>query len=161
MKEPGQVIGIFICSKAGEPMQQVSKVRALVKEGLAGDRYATRVGAFSNVRTGIVRHVTLFSFEEFAEANEFLVRRGHRPFKASETRRNILVRGIRLGELVGKTFSVGSVTMRGVGIADPCERPSALAEKKGFREAFEGRGGIRAEILASGMIYTMDHIMIY
>lgn len=160
MRHHGQVVGIFICAEAGKPMQSVDKVRAMAKRGLAGDRYAIGAGAFPNTRNG-VRHVTLFSLEELVEANAYLKGKGLALFQASETRRNILVRGIRLDALIGKTFSVGAVTMRGIESADPCTRPSTLAGKKGFVEAFEGRGGLRAEIIAGSMIYCMDNVLPY
>jgi MOSC domain-containing protein YiiM len=48
--------------------------------------------------------------------------------------------------------------MRGTEMTNPCNRVSALAEKTGFREAFAGRGGVRAEILLDGVISIADPI---
>jgi MOSC domain-containing protein YiiM len=41
-------------------------------------------------------------------------------------------------------------------LCDPCERPSKLANKKGFLKAYDNNGGIRAQVLDSGEITIGD-----
>jgi MOSC domain-containing protein YiiM len=43
-------------------------------------------------------------------------------------------------------------------MTNPCNRTSALAKETGFREAFAGRGGVRAEILSDGVISIGDRV---
>jgi len=154
-EDRGGVLQIFIVADAGEPMQEVCEVGAILGKGLEGDRYADRYasdrGIFSKAREAI-RHATLIEIEAIRVANSYL----NEAILPEETRRNIVVNNFPLNGLVGKEFTVGQVRMRGVELCTPCNRPSKLADKPGFREAFSGRGGLRVEILSSGSIRVGD-----
>ncbi len=150
-----QVVSLFICADKGLPMVEVQSVNAIVGKGLKGDRYALGKGAWSKAREAI-RHVSLIEIEAINEANKNLEVR----FMAIETRRNIIVSGVRLNELVGKVFRIGNVKVRGVELCDPCVRPSKLAGKEGFAEAFASRGGLRVEVLSAGTINQGDPIIV-
>ena len=153
MTEPlGRVVAIFTAPDKGVPMEKQASVFASAGKGLEGDRYARKLGSFSLIRTEVVRHVTLISDEGFDASTDWLRLKGMPTFDRFETRRNIYTYGVDVNDLVGKEFLVGEVRMRGVELADPCNRPSALARKKGFREAFGGRAGIRAAVLTDGDI---------
>ncbi len=153
--QQGKVVRIFIATEDGEPMIAIPSVRALSGLGLEGDRYAKGVGAHSASKRVTQRHVTFISLEAIRDANAEL----NEAFEPNETRRNILTSGINLAQLVGKEFTVGNVKMRGVEICEPCARPSKLANKPRFINAFRGhRGGIRAEILNTGTINVDDAI---
>lgn len=150
----GKVLFIYTCPDKGQPMQAKIQVNAIAGIGLEGDRYALGIGAWSKARV-TVRHVSLIAVEAIAAANDEL----ETPFSPWETRRNIVTEGIDLNGLVGKCFTVGGVDMRGVELCDPCARPSKLAGKADFEEAFRERGGLRAEILSSGTISVGDDII--
>ena len=152
------VLALYICPNQGMPMQFKTNVLALKGSGLDGDRYAQGKGAWSHAARTTIRHVTLIGQEAIEMANLELGLRDFAPFEPSETRRNILTSGIELNGLVGREFLVGVVLMRGVELADPCKRPSALVKKRGFDSAFIGRGGLRAEILTTGTILLGDDI---
>lgn len=156
MKE-GRVVEIYLNRKMGQkgvPMVKVAEVKALEGVGLEGDRYAEGKGAYSNSKRKTIRQVSLIAREAIEEANRLF----STDFTSQETRRNIVTEGIDLNSLVGEEFSVGEVKMRGIELCEPCERPSNLIGKKGFKDTFEGRGGLRAEILSSGIIYEADTI---
>ncbi|MEH6467949.1 MAG: MOSC domain-containing protein, partial [Porticoccus sp.] len=75
----------------------------------------------------------------------------------SITRRNILTRGVRLNELVGKEFKIGGVVLRGVELCEPCRSLGAALESSNLPsklviEKFLHRGGLRVDVLASGVI---------
>lgn len=75
----------------------------------------------------------------------------------SITRRNILTRGVRLNELVGKEFNIGDVTLIGVELCEPCSSLGAGLEgstlsSKLVIERFLHRGGLRVDVLTSGVI---------
>jgi MOSC domain-containing protein YiiM len=63
-----------------------------------------------------------------------------------------------LNALVGRDFHIGTVLVRGIELCDPCARPSKLSRKAGFKEAFDGRGGLRVEILSEGAIHLGDPV---
>jgi MOSC domain-containing protein YiiM len=61
-----------------------------------------------------------------------------------------------LNQLVGKTFFLGSIECKGVELCTPCQRPAQLTNKPNFMDAFEDRGGLRAEILDTGIVKIGD-----
>lgn len=149
------VVSIFIAPNEGLEMQQVVYVTALAGKGLEGDRYAEGKGVWSKTRPKI-RHVSLIAQEAIQAANSEALE----SFSAEDTRRNIVTQGVDLNSLVGRTFWVGGVEMRGTELCHPCERPSKLSDKEGFKDAFVNRGGLRAEIMNDGEIKIGDPIVV-
>src|SRR5688572_25911079 len=105
---------IYISPSAGQLPQSVRRVRALAGRGLEGDRYALGHGTFSANSGG--RDVTLIE----AEALDQFVRDYGHALDAAQSRRNLLTHGVRLNELVGCDFFVGTVPMRGLRLCEPC-----------------------------------------
>lgn len=151
----GTVLAIYVAKEKGGPMERQRKARAMAGKGLEGDRYGAGEGSWSKDRR-VARDVTFISREAIDESNAML----DEPFSWEETRRNIVTTGVDLNALVGKEFRVGTVRMRGVEFADPCGRPTRLANKPDFKDAFENRGGLRATILNDGEIDEDDVIEI-
>ncbi|MDE2015333.1 MAG: MOSC domain-containing protein [Patescibacteria group bacterium] len=148
------VVGIFICSRAGDPLNSVPSAFAVAGKGLQGDRYEMGTGVYSKLENK-VRQVSIIASEAIIKANEGLIDR----FLPGETRRNIIVGGIspeELNKLVGKEFYIGCVRMRGAELCHPCDRPSAITKKDDFRKAFQMRGGLLAEVLFDGPISVGD-----
>lgn len=150
----GKILYIFIASNAGEPMREVPKVMAIEGLGLEGDRYTGERGISSKLKHGTINHVSLIEQEAIDRANL----NSAIPFLPQDARRNIVVKGISLNDLVGREFWVWGVKMRGVELCDPCKRPSKLCGKPGFKELFSGFGGLRAEVLTSGPIFAGANI---
>ena len=66
-------------------------------------------------------------------------------------RRNVIVSGVDLNELIGEEFSIQGVRLRGTGHCKPCYwLDQAFAP--GTEDFLEGNGGLRAEILSGGLI---------
>ena len=152
----GKVIGLFTSAAPGERMCAHVSVRALAGCGLEGDRYACGHGSYSRLEPPVARHVSLIRSEDIEAANKELMRRGLLPFSADESRRNIVIEGVDVYALLGQEFRIGDVCLRGSDPTRPCRIPSAVAGKAEFREAYHGRGGIRAEVLSDGVISIGD-----
>src|SRR5438093_1609941 len=120
---------IYTAPAAGAPMEFKERVRAIAGTGLEGDRYATGSGFWKDKnpeKERKIRHVTLISAEAIVAANDWLNLQNLKPYYPAETRRNLLLFGVDptlLNTWVEKEFAVGSVRMRGVELADPCQRP--------------------------------------
>jgi len=154
-----KVSSIFIASSAGEPMLQKSFMKMLPNVGIEGDRYALGLGAYSKGLPTKIRDISLITRAGIDAANQELKLLGLDPFLDFETRRNIVIEGLSsqlLNNLVGKEFYLGKLKFRATELCVPCERPSKLSKKKDFLKAFEGRGGIRAQILEAGEIKLGD-----
>jgi MOSC domain-containing protein YiiM len=149
----GRVEAIHLADVAAGPMRAVPRVRAIAGVGLEGDRYANGTGTYSpDPRTD--RHVTLIEAEEI----ESLAERDGIELAAGETRRNITTRGIRLNDLVGRRFRVGSVECEATRLCEPCQGLTDLLEKPVLKPLAH-RAGLRALILTDGEIALGDEVI--
>lgn len=156
----GMIVAIYITADKGLPMQPIESVEVVHGVGLLGDRYATGKGAWSKERREVIRHVS-FIEREAIDA----VAAGGLPVTAEITRRNIVTEGVRLNDLVGRTFRIGAdgPFFRGVELCTPCARPGKLSGNAVLKEQLEAalkdRGGLRAEIVTGGVIAVGDIII--
>src|SRR5262249_39452659 len=88
-------------SEALAPVQSVS---AVAGQGLEGDRYFRPNGA----KPG--QALTLIEAEALEDVG----------LTGAQSRRQVVVRGVRLNDLVGKRFSVGGAECVGVELCEPC-----------------------------------------
>ena len=76
-----------------------------------------------------------------------------------QSRRQVVVRGVRLDDLVGKRFMVGSVECRGVQLCEPCLHLQKLT-RPGIIDDLAHRGGLNADILTTGTIAVGDDVIV-
>ncbi|MEP0546151.1 MAG: MOSC domain-containing protein [Rhodothermales bacterium] len=147
----GTLETIYLAPDAGAPVRSVAAVRAEPGRGLEGDRYWKGEGSFSRW-PGARREVTLIAAEALADAEaEFGV-----AVSAGEHRRNLVVTGVPLGDLVKAEFWVGSVRMRGERVCAPCKYLVRVTGQEALFDALVRRGGLRASLLSEGMIRAGD-----
>jgi MOSC domain-containing protein YiiM len=144
---------IYISPAASVLPHSVQSVRAIAGRGLEGDRYALGCGTFS-ANSG-QRDVTLIEVEEL---DRFVRGCGH-PLQAAESRRNLVTRGVRLNELVGREFFVGRVAMRGLRLCEPCAHLGRLTSAPVLPGLIH-RGGLYAQILQDGELTVGDLISV-
>jgi len=163
MKFNAHIQAIYLAASAGTQMLPVSTAKAIAGSGLEGDRYALGTGAYSAIEPTKVRHVSIIALSAIDTANDWLAAGVEPTFDGSETRRNIALAGITASELnalVGQRFQIGSIQLLGTELCTPFERPAQLLSRPGFMDAFEGRGGIRAEVLNSGVLAVGDKLFV-
>ena len=151
----GRLVAIYTATAASAPMVAHRDVEVVAGAGLRDDRYATGTGTYSGTGRG-ARDVTLIEREALdavrTEDDGIDVRE-------DQTRRNLVTEGVALDHLVGRTFRVGSVRMRGVRPAEPCSYLEQLTGLVGVRATLVHRGGLRAEILDDGRLHVGDVIV--
>ena len=145
----GKVEMILIASAEAAPVASVPEVKAQAGKGLVGDRYASGKGKFKKLEPK--RQSTFIE----AEAIEAVARDYGIDIDFKDSRRNIVTRGAALNHLVGKTFTVGEATFRGIKLAEPCDYMQELAGKP-VKDPLKHRGGLRAEIVESGTVRVGD-----
>jgi MOSC domain-containing protein YiiM len=147
----GRLEAIFVAPSRGAAMTAVASVVAVAGRGLEGDRYfATRrrlPGAAADER-----EVTLIE----AEVLEALAA-GGLPLTPGASRRNLVTRGVALNDLVGTTWSIGEVVLRGQLLCEPCTRLARTTSREVMR-ALVHRGGLRAQIVTGGTLRVGDPI---
>ena len=150
----GRLLAIAVARAAKAAMESVETAEAVAGEGLRGDRYGAGVGAAQfKGRRSPEKEVTLIASEAIEAAN----RESGLTIQHLDTRRNLLTSGVPLNDLVGKTFRVGSVVLKGLELAEPC----GYLEKRtypGIKAALKRRGGLRCRIVASGSLNIGDLI---
>ena len=148
-----RLAAIYTAPAAGAPVVRVREARALAGRGLEGDRYAAGAGSFSRW-PGRGRAVTLVGAEALREAEAaFDV-----ALSAGEHRRNLVVEGLDPAALRGVPFQIGGARFEGVRLCAPCKY---LVRVTGQAEAFAalvGRGGLRAEVVAGGVVREGDAV---
>ena len=75
-------------------------------------------------------------------------------------RRNIVTRGIKLNDLVGKKISIGSVKLEVLDLCRPCRHLSEKLGRNNIIKEFLRKGGIRCQIMNDGKISLSDQIKI-
>jgi MOSC domain-containing protein YiiM len=147
------VVGIFIASRAAEPLEERSEIRAIEGRGLEGDRYLAGEGTWSS-RGGAGRHVTLIE----CEAVDELRSRDGIDLRPEDLRRNLVTEGVALADLVGRELRVGDVVLRGIRLCEPCAHIEALTHP-GVVTGLVHRAGLRADIVEGGTIRVGDPIV--
>lgn len=152
MKAEGSVE--IICSalvKAGE-LAILDEVAVVAGSGIVGDRNFAKTKYPG-------QNITLVEAEEVEAFNrEFGV-----SIPLTGTRRNLVTRGVRLNDLLGKEFRVGSVRLRGMELCEPCTSlgkylaATKLTPAQIVRD-FAHRCGLSADVLDSGTIRRGDGI---
>src|SRR5262245_36125252 len=112
----GHLVAIAIARQAKGAMENVIEIEAVAGEGLRGDRYGAGIGAAQfQRRQKPENEVTLVASEAIEAANdEFNLAIEH-----LDTRRNLLTEGVPLNDLIGKTFRVGAVALKGLEKCEP------------------------------------------
>ena len=127
------------------PLVEVERIECVAGHGIRGDR-------FYDYRDNYKGQITFFSYEVFERLVEHF---GIRSKSAGVLRRNVIVSGIDLNDLIGEEFSIQGVRLRGTGHCRPCYwLDQAFAP--GTEDFLEGNGGLRAEILTDGAIAAGD-----
>lgn len=158
----GHVVSVHIGREAGAPLEVVAEVRAVPGRGLEGDRYFLGRGHYSSRPSVGGREVTLIESEtldalEHGALNADGEKLGIK-IAAAETRRNIATAGVPLNHLVGRTFWVGAVQMRGTRLCEPCQYLEDTTGRPRLMSGLVHRGGLRAQILTEGVIRVGDVI---
>jgi MOSC domain-containing protein YiiM len=119
----------------------VDFVRAVAGCGLEGDRHFRVEGQPSG------RAITLVEAEVLDDV----------ALTGAQSRRQVVVRGIRLNDLVGKRFMVGAVECLGVELCEPCLHLQKLT-RPGIIDDLAHRGGLSADIITTGTIAVGDEV---
>jgi len=126
-----------------DALTPVGSVAAIAGKGLIGDRQYFADGADPG------EALTLIEAEVLEDVG----------LTGAQSRRQVVVRGVRLNDLVGRRFRVGDVECAGVKIAEPCTHLQSLT-RPGIIKDLIHRGGLRADILTDGKISVGDAVTV-
>ena len=143
---------IFVAPDGGVDMQSVEQVEAVEGTGLRGDRYAEGTGYWVPVDICQVTLIEGEDLEAIQSTTGVKVVNG-------EHRRNLVTRGVRLEELLGRRFQIGDAVLEYDRPRPPCRYIASITEG-GMTNALAGRAGICARVVQSGVIRRDDLVTI-
>jgi hypothetical protein len=146
-----RVEDIFIAEAAGEPMQRRDSIEA-VDGGLAGDRYRIGRGYYSPFDVCEVTFVQAEAIDAIHEETTIDISDGGH-------RRNFVVRGGDVHDLLDTRFTLGGATFEGTRPRPPCRHVEQVAGEDGLMRALsDGRGGICARVDEAGTVSIGDEV---
>lgn len=128
------------------PVKSVSTVECVAGRGLAGDRYF-------DYKKDYKGQITFFSWEIFEQMTRQLQLKNA---SIADVRRNVMIEGIDLNNLIGKKFEISGVRFEGIEECAPCQWMDRMFGQ-GAEEFLKGHGGLRAKISNCGFLSTGEH----
>ena len=144
----GKVVKIGISKNKGNKVVNLNDVEAIKGKGLVNERHFKE---YNEKRC----QITLIEIENINHYNKI----NGTSIPAINFLRNIVTEGIRLNELVGKEFSIGSVKLKAHDLCRPCRYLQESLQQKNIVQELLHTAGLRCEILSSGKIYINDQII--
>ena len=144
----GKVLEIEISKNKNNKIVNVNEVKAIKGKGLINERHFKE----NNEERC---QITLIEIENINHYNKLT----GTTIPAINFLRNIVTEGIKLNELVGKEFLIGSVKVKAHDLCRPCKYLQESLQQKNVVKEFLYTGGLRCEILSSGKICVDDQII--
>jgi MOSC domain-containing protein YiiM len=146
MRSTGTVEAIFIAATHGERPHRVEVAVGHAGKGLEGDRNFGDPDPDSC-------NITLIEAEAFERQRE----EQGLDLDPGDARRQLVVRGLDLGELIGRRFVVGEIECEGEERCEPCSHLTGLV---GSQVVLKGllHTGLRARILQGGTVRVGDEV---
>ena len=156
MHELPRLTAIYISSAAGEPMQSVEDVTAIVGKGLGSDRYAQTKGFWKSTDSC---EVTLITQEEIDRASRHAAAAITQQLATGGHRRNLVIGGLSPGQLSGSRFAIGEVVFKYMRPRPPCGYLDRIAGN-GMHKALGKHSGACIVIVSGGRLSVGDTVKI-
>ena len=144
-----KVFKLGITDKNNSEIKEVASIEVLANKGVVGDRH------FDDFNDPYCQ----LSLIESENIDYYNFKYGlNIPY--INFRRNIVTKGIKLNELVGKKIKVGDVSIEGIDLCRPCRHLTEMLDQENILKEFLRRGGLRCQILSSAKIKVGDQIKI-
>ena len=145
----GKIEAINITNTGEENTFYINQAILEKEKGIVNDRY------YENFKEK-KEQVTLINLEDIDNFNNQI----KRDIEAKDFRRNFIVSGINLNELINKKIKINRVTLKIHEICQPCKYLQDRLKIPGLVKMLVNRSGVRAEILSSGSLSVGDTIKI-
>ena len=142
-----KVLKLGISSDNNKEIEEVVSIEVLANKGVIGDRH------FKDFNDPYCQ----LSLIESENIDYYNLKYGlNVPYV--NFRRNVVTKGVRLNELVGKKLRVGNVELEGVDLCRPCRHLTEVLNQNNILKEFIRKGGLRCQILSSSTINIGDEI---
>ena len=144
-----EVYKIGISNKNNQKIKEVHSIDVLANQGILGDRHFQEFNDPFNQLSMIE-----------AENIDYYNSKYGLNIPYVDFRRNIVTKGIKLNNLVGKKLQIGKVKLEGIDLCRPCQHLSELLNQDNIIKEFLRGGGLRCQILSSSTIEVGDKIKV-
>ena len=144
-----KVFKIGITDKNNKKINEVKSIEVLENKGVVGDRH------FDEFNDPYCQ-LSLIESENI----DFYNSKYNLNIPYVDFRRNIITKGIRLNDLIGKKFLVGNVKVEGIDLCRPCRHLTEILSQQNILKEFLRKGGLRCQILSSSIINVGDNIKV-
>ena len=142
-----EVFKIGIVKNDDQRIKEVKQISLIAGKGILGDLHFQE---YNDAR----KQLTLIESENIDNYNKnFNLNIHYLSFK-----RNIITKGIKLNDLVGKKLLIGKVELKGIDLCRPCKNLQQTLRQNNIIKEFLRKGGLRCEILNNGIINLGDLI---
>ena len=144
-----EVLKLGVTANSNQKIKEVKTINVLANKGIIGDRHFQEINDPYN-------QISLIESESIDNYNiKFGLNISYIDF-----RRNVITKGVRLNDLVGKKFKVGAVALAGIDLCRPCKHLSENLNQNNIIKEFLRNGGLRCQILSSAKINVGDQIQL-
>ena len=144
-----EVLKLGVTENSNQKIKEVKTISVLANKGIIGDRHFQEINDPYN-------QISLIESESIDNYNiKFGLNISYIDF-----RRNVITKGVRLNDLVGKKFKVGAVALVGIDLCRPCKHLSENLNQNNIIKEFLRNGGLRCQILSSAKINVGDQIQL-
>jgi MOSC domain-containing protein YiiM len=144
-----KIKAINITNLSGESTIYVNQAILKRNKGIINDRY------YENFKKKY-EQVTLIESEKITNFNNNIKSK----FNYKDFRRNIITTGIDLNKMINKKIQINNVVLKIHQLCQPCRYLQNKLSVDNLVKLLTNKGGVRAEIVQSGMISTFDEIKI-
>ena len=142
-----EVFKLGIAADNNQPITEVYSIEVLANKGIVGDRHFHDLNDPYNQ----------LSLIESENIDEYNIKFGlNIPY--IDFRRNVVTKGIKLNDLIGKKFKIGNVELEAIELCRPCRHLTEMLDQMNILKEFMRKGGLRCQILSSSNINIGDKI---
>ncbi len=144
-----QVFKLGITNNNNKIIKEVDTIEVLANKGVVGDRH------FNDYNDPYCQ----LSLIESENIDYYNTKFGL-DIPYIDFRRNIITKGIKLNDLIGKRLLIGDVKVEGIDLCRPCKHLTEMLNQENILKEFLRRGGLRCQVLSSSKISVGDLIKI-
>ena len=144
-----KVIRLGIAKNKNQKIQEVEKIELLSGKGIVGNRHF-------HENNDARCQITLIESENIDYYNN----KFKTDYSYVDFRRTVVTKGIQLNDLVGKKLLIGNVEVQGHDLCRPCKHLEETLKAQDIIKEFLRRGGLRCEIINSGIVNIGDEIKV-
>ena len=144
-----KIKAINITNLSGESTIYVNQAILKRNKGIINDRY------YENFKKKY-EQVTLIESEKISNFSNNVKSK----FDYKDFRRNIITTGIDLNKMINKKIQINNVVLKIHQLCQPCRYLQNKLSVDNLVKLLTNKGGVRAEIVQSGIISTFDEIKV-